>query len=163
RLVAHDVGIDRAVTQVPLVVRGLPGVAPAHITVPVQLVDIMPTIARWAGVPAPKGLAGEVLPTADPTSARARLIVAEFHYYHDRFLKVSDDTIRERLLQPWVHCTASDRVSGDMRSIIRFPYELIWYERYSSQLFDLLADPAETRDLAATMPERRAQLEDDLH
>lgn len=158
-LVEHDVGVDRAVTQVPLVVHGVPGVAAAIIDTPVQLVDVMPTVLGWAGVKAPAGLAGQPLPMAAPAQARERAIVAEFHDYRDeRFYGQFPDSIQEQLKRRWMHCTESDRVTGDMRSIIRFPYELIWYERYPPQLFDLSTDPTEQQDLALLMPERVAEL-----
>src|SRR4029079_13171789 len=93
-LVEHDVGVDRAVTQVPLVVHGVPGVAAAIIDTPVQLVDVMPTVLGWAGVKAPAGLAGQPLPMAEPAQARERAIVAEFHDYRDeRFYGQFPDSI----------------------------------------------------------------------
>jgi len=160
RLIEHDVGIDRAVTHVPLVVHGLPDVAPATIATPVQLADIMPAILAWTGAPIPPGLAGQPLPTAGEAQGNARAIVAEFHEYRDeQFYAQFNDVVREHLRARWMHCTEQDRVAGDMRAVIRFPYELLWYEKYPSQLFDLRSDPHEERDLAPAMPQRVAELE----
>ena len=158
-LVEHDVGIDRFVTHVPLVVHGLANVSPAVIQAPVQLADLMPTILGWAGVAVPPGLPGQPLPTAEPAPS-GRAIVAEYHDYRDeRFYAQFNDPVRELLRKRWEHCTAADRADGDMRAVIRPPYELMWYEKYRVQLFDVQTDPSEARDLAAAMPERVAELD----
>ena len=166
-LLEHDVGLDRAVLHVPLVVHGLHGVAPARISAPVQLADLMPAILGWAGVAAPPRLTGRPLPTTEPAPGPEPPIISEFHDY---FVAFVESTVPEKgrpLLEAserrWRHCTKDDRISGDMRSVIRYPYEYIWYEKYSPQLFDLRADPREEHDLSSARPDTVADLETTLH
>ena len=163
-LVEHEVGIDTAVTHVPLIVRGLTGAAGVRIKAPVQLADIMPTVLGWAGVDAPPGLTGRPLPASEPPpDPAARAIIAEFPDYRtESFYASLPDTVVERMHYAWRHCTGDDRVAGDMRAVIRWPYELLWYERHPLQLFDLSTPVAETRDLAAAQPELVAELRVDL-
>jgi hypothetical protein len=54
-------------------------------------------------------------------------------------------------------------VFGGMRAIIRHPSKLIWFEGYPPQLYDILADPKEERNLAATHPDLVATLAAELH
>ncbi len=160
-LVEHQVGVGDAVLHVPLLVHGLPGVPPARIATPVQLVDVMPSILRWVGAPIPAGIFGRPLPTSETEQPAGSPIVAEYHDY------IRDDPgIPEILLEfdtrKWKHCGPEDRIFGRMRAITRFPHKLIWYARYPSQLFDLSTDRREERDLAASMPETATELMADL-
>jgi arylsulfatase A-like enzyme len=163
-LLEHDMGVGHALLHVPLVVHGLPDVAPARISTPVQLADLTPAILAWAGVAAPPGLAGQPLPTAEPAPRRQRAILSE---HHDEFASIVEstdvpDAIRRKVLeeheQRWLHCADSDRISGDMLSLIRYPYKYDWYEEYPPQLFDVRVDPGEERDLSAAEPEMLSDL-----
>ena len=40
-----------------------------------------------------------------------------------------------------------------MAAIIRYPYKLIWFERYPAELYDISKDPREATDLAAARPD----------
>lgn len=62
--VGHGHSLYEEVLQVPLMVRA-PGLAPGRSARPVMLVDIVPTIARLAGLAPPVGLQGTDLFTAD--------------------------------------------------------------------------------------------------
>jgi len=73
RLFQHHFSVREPLLHVPLVIHGLPDVAPAVIDAPVELVDLMPTMLEWAVVPMPQNLAGRPLPrTAAPPSVPAR-------------------------------------------------------------------------------------------
>jgi arylsulfatase A-like enzyme len=160
-LLEHDVGVDHVLLHVPLVAHGLRGVAAARISAPVQLADLMPAILGWAGVASPPGLAGRPLPTAEPAPGRERVIVGEFHDYFPSFASTLPERaapLLENIGRRWEHCADGDHVSGDMRSLIRYPYKYDWYEKYPPQLFDVRADPGEERDLSAAEPERLADL-----
>ncbi len=162
-LIEHEVGVDHAVTHVPLIVRGLSGVAGVRIHAPVQLADILPTVLGWAGVVPPADASGRPLPTTEPPATAARAIVAEFPDYRtERFYAKLPAATVESMHYAWRHCGADDRVAGDMRAVIGWPYELLWYERYPPQLFDLRAPLADQPDLAGTEPKLVAELQGHL-
>ena len=125
--------------RVPLIVRG-PGIpAGMHSHERASQVDILPTIAQLAEVPAlPSGLEGGSLVGiltggSGVTRARTDFVVHFPHYDKDP-------------LGP-----ASTIISGD--------YKLIhFYEDNSYRLFDLLADYQEQNDLSASDPARTASL-----
>src|SRR5262249_57526318 len=80
-LVGHDIGLADALLHVPLVVSGLPHVAPAVIETPVQLADVLPSVLGWAGASPLEGIAGRPLPTRDEADATPRRIVSEYTDY----------------------------------------------------------------------------------
>lgn len=47
---------------------------------------------------------------------------------------------------------------GDMATLMRYPFKLVWYAKYSPQLYDLAQDPQEQTDLAQAQPALVAQL-----
>ena len=149
------------VLRVPLIVYGLPGVSPARITAPVQLVDLLPSILAWTGTAIPPGLAGEPLPTTEPNGRRTTPIIAQYSDYFrlnrhmPGFLAALKTNMDKR-------CTPEHRMFGDMQAIIRYPHKLIWYSDYSSQLFDVERDPGEERDLMANLPQLAAELRSEL-
>jgi arylsulfatase A-like enzyme len=161
----HVVGVGEALIHVPLVVHGLPGVAPAIIDAPVQLADVTPTVLAWTGIPAPADLTGRPLPSLAETPAEARALVSEWR----------DPANREAGLEPILaragrfmiaesrqSCGPSDRVFGDMRSLVRYPFKLVWNAGRPPALYDLAADPGELDDLARVRPEIVAALDGEL-
>jgi arylsulfatase A-like enzyme len=165
RLVGHAFSLREELLHVPLIIHGIPGGAPAVITDPVQLADIMPTVLRWAGLPVPDGLAGRPLPVAPDATRAVRPVLAEqfdldgelapdAHPQAVRGWQISD---RQRRF-----CTPADRVFGDMRALIRYPFKLISYANYPPQLYDLSADAQEEQDLASVQPALAAELMADL-
>jgi arylsulfatase A-like enzyme len=159
-LVGHTFGLQHRLLHVPLIIHGLPGIAPALIRTPVQLADVMPSILHWAGARIPDRLFGNILPTS-PTKVPSSAIIAS---YHDDFSSTSElpAQVRELIEKQLDKCGAEDRVLGDMSTIIRYPYKLIWYARYPPQLFDLSADPLEQHDLSVAEPEILASLRAEL-
>jgi len=133
----HGMYLYRTTLQVPLLLK-LPGslLAGASVRAPAQLIDVAPTLARLAGVPVPRGLAGENLlgligaapGAATAAAAGARPIYAE--------------TLGPRLHFGW----------SELTSLIEGRLHL--QDGPDPELFDLAADPAETHDRLAG--ERRA-------
>jgi arylsulfatase A-like enzyme len=160
RLLGHQFSVRDALLHVPLVVHGLPRVAPAVIDAPVRLADVMPTVLDLAGIATPPELAGRPLPRlssgAPPTD-----VVAE----HDDSNDASEgddaaltESIRKGNLADRGACGADDRVFGAMRALVRYPLKLVWYAKYAPELYDLAADPEETRNLAPSAPTKVAEL-----
>ena len=163
-LFGHDIGLTDALLHVPLVVSGLPGVPPAVIETPVQLADVLPSVLGWAGAPPLDGITGRALPTTDQRQASPRGIVSEYTDYTlaDTLPDWMQDKVREFAWRGRSRCRAEDRVFGDMRSVLAFPYKLTSYTGYPPELFEVVSDPREEHDLAATAPERVARLEHEL-
>jgi arylsulfatase A-like enzyme len=155
--VGHVIGVHEPVVRIPLVVHGLPNVRSARIQAPVQLVDVLPSILNWIGAPSVPQLAGEPLPTVEPDGARTSPIVSEYDDYFrlnqhmPSFLRALKVNMEER-------CQPTQRMFGDMRAVIEFPRKVIWYSHYTTQLFDLRADPGEENDLAGSLPAATVEL-----
>jgi arylsulfatase A-like enzyme len=120
--------------HVPLVMR-LPSTSPIgrKRSDPVQHIDLMPTLLHVAGVGPPAGLAGTVLIGHDGSDLLAppnRAVFAVLER-HPRFRKV--DSV----------------VKGRFKLIRNQVYDLA---RPRLELFDIAADPAELRDVAARYP-----------
>ncbi len=165
RLVEHEIGVQNGLLHVPLVVHGLPGVAPARIAAPVQLLDVPPSVLAWAGAAAPAGLPGAVLPTV-PGAAAPRHIIGEYYDRNAHLEETLTPEVRRAraavLGRKWQHCGPDARIAGDMRALLAYPLKLLWYEQYPPQLFDIAADPAERHDLAAARPQELAALQEAL-
>jgi arylsulfatase A-like enzyme/Flp pilus assembly protein TadD len=118
----HGILLYREVLHVPLLVK-LPNNARAGETIaaPVQLIDLAPTVARLAGVPAIQDAKGADLLGAIPP---ARRIYSETFY-------------------PRIHLGWSE-----LRSLIDDRHHYIQSPR--AELYDVAADPKEKNDLAST-------------
>lgn len=122
----HGILLHREMLHVPLLLK-LPGAAQGATRVkrPVALVDIVPTTARLLGFEA-ADVAGQPLTGADgtPAAAQARGIYGETYY--------------PRIAFGW----------SDLRSLIDDQYH--WIEAPRPELYDIVRDPAEKDNLAAT-------------
>lgn len=125
----HGILLYRETLQVPLVLKLPGGKAASRIERPVQLVDVFPTLLALAGIepPANERLAGSSLLAAAPPG---RVIYGETYYPRH---------------YGW----------SELASVIRDRYHYI--HGPSPQLFDLVADPGERRDLLRE--ERRTYVE----
>jgi len=126
----HGVLLYREAIHVPLLVK-FPGAKRAGESVasPVALTDVFPTITEVAGVPAPAGLAGRSLTMAlgaAKADAEPRRVYSE--------------TLYPRLHLGW----------SDLASLTDDRHQYI--ESPKSELYDVVADPGEKRDLAAEVP-----------
>jgi arylsulfatase A-like enzyme/Flp pilus assembly protein TadD len=116
----HGILLYRWALHAPLLLK-LPGSVRGGTSVaaPVQLIDVVPTVAALLDVPAPKGLPGRSL--LDPAPDRGR-IYAETCY-------------------PRIHLGWSE-----LRSLIDERYQYI--EGSRRELYDVVADPAQRADIA---------------
>jgi arylsulfatase A-like enzyme len=163
-LFGHDIGLADALLHVPLVVHGLPGIAPAVIETPVQLADVLPSLLAWVGAPPLDGITGRALPTRDQPSATSPGIVSEYTDYtiEETLPEWMQDKVRQFAWRGRGRCGPADHVFGDMRSVVAFPYKLMSYTGYPQELFEVASDPREQHDLAPTDPGRVARLEHEL-
>lgn len=154
-LVSHQFTLREEALRVPLVVHGLAGVAPAVIETPVRLADVAPSLLRWAGIPALGDVAARPLPTDAQMPDEPAPVAAEFYDLRpigetggNPFVSL----VSARQASMRRHCDPSERVFGDMRTLVRYPFKLVWYARYRAELYDLSADRGEQHDLGAARP-----------
>jgi arylsulfatase A-like enzyme len=151
RLMGHEFSLHGALLQVPLIVHGLADTPPAIIEQGVGLVDVPPSILRWAGLEVPAGLSSRPLPQAANEKGEAER----------GFLAAYSDTLKHAP-EPWLRgggkpedtqtvrqfCGPSDPVFGGMASLTRYPHKFRWYERYPPELYDLRWDAQERSNQA---------------
>lgn len=131
--------------RIPLLIRA-PGVTPANASTNqlAESVDVFPTLAELAGLPAPEGpqpIDGvSLVPVLKDSSARVR--DHAFHAYPNRKLGRAIRTARYRLVE-WKR--------------IDQPTDAAEYE-----LYDYETDPLETKNLAAELPEVVEELKETL-
>jgi len=124
--------------RVPLIV-SIPGVTPGGSTVvePVSLVDLYPSVLHWLGIRAPYRVDGAILPVTNETTASERRVLyfeslVPFHFYG------------------W---SPLEGVVVDRHKFILAPRE---------ELYDLVEDPLEERNLVYSQAERLASLREAL-
>jgi arylsulfatase A-like enzyme len=145
--------------HVPLVVHGLPGVAPGTVRDPVQLADIGPSVLEWCGLPLPAGLAGRPLPLRDGVGRRP--VFAEYTELQSRE-KIALPAAVAHLILTRDACTPEDRLFGDMEAVIDYPRKLVRYADGSTALYDLSVDPGELHDRTPEQPAVVARLAAEL-
>ncbi len=125
----HGVFLYRETIRVPLLVK-LPASRRAgeHVSSPVGLVDFFATVAEVAGLPS-----GRELRSGLPLSRFAGGSVAEVR-------RIYSETLYPRLQLGWSDLAA---LTDDRWSYIEAP---------RPELYDIVADPGEKRDLAASLP-----------
>jgi len=137
----HGFFVYESTLRVPLIVRG-PGVAPGRRMKGVaRSVDLLPSVLDLLGVPAPAGWQGSGQSLGPVLRGTASMAVSEPAY-------------AESLL-PLLHYGWSD-----LRALRDGRWKYIQAPR--PELYDLEADPGETRDLAAEMPARAEALRNGL-
>ncbi|HVR11542.1 MAG TPA: sulfatase-like hydrolase/transferase [Thermoanaerobaculia bacterium] len=140
----HGTFLYRATLQVPLLLK-LPGSrrAGGSVTAPAQLIDVVPTFLRLAGVPAPAGLAGESLldlgrsPAGGPAVAGGGQAGGGPAAAPAGERPIYAETLGPRLHFGW----------SELTSLIEGNLHLA--DGPEPELFDLAADPGETRNRLA--------------
>lgn len=126
-VMVHGNNVYQPETHIPLLIKLPQGrLAGARIAAPVSLVDVMPTIL--AAVNAPKRPPSDgisLLPLLGGQAA-ARAVYAHIDL-------------------PW----------AKQRAMIRWPFKTMLIDEQTTQLYDLVKDPAETKDLTATHPQAK--------
>jgi choline-sulfatase len=129
----HGMFLYRATLQVPLLLK-LPGsrLSGGSVTAPAQLIDVVPTFLRLAGVPAPAGLAGEsLLEIGRPPAAGRAGVPDRVAAAAARERPIYAETLGPRLHYGW----------SELTSLIEGGLHLA--DGPEPELFDLAADPGE--------------------
>ena len=145
----HKMSVHDTLLRVPLLLRYPPRVAAgARIATPVQTLDLFPTILALAGVPPPRGAAIEAValpgaglrgagrPAGDP-------LVGEVAGPPVEFLQAMKEQF------PGADLARFDRTQISWR---RDGWTLLWGSDGRHALYDVRADPGQTRDRAADEP-----------
>jgi arylsulfatase A-like enzyme len=157
RLLDHEFSVRAPVLNIPLVVQGLPHAPADRIEAPVTLVDVAASMLSWAGAEIPPEVSGRPMPLL--ASDAGRPPVDQLAVYSDENLRAPEnwgkglkptDEARDTKRSG---CQPSDRVFGNMAALTRWPFKLIWFQRYPAELYDLSWDPSERSDLAKLRPE----------
>ena len=147
----HSFVLYDSTLRVPLVIRPAGGVAGGtRRSEPVQLTDVFATGAAAAGVRA-SGVGRDLLAAALPDD---RPVLGEY-YYPKQFIKYfPEDERTGPTLAPYLRLIRSLRIGR---------HKLIWGSDGRHELYDVVADPGETRDLVLDEPEIAAALERSLN
>ena len=143
----HGEFLHRRELRVPLVLRvpeGLPGAGPGVHPEQVSTLDLLPTLLELLDVPAAQPLVGRSqVPLLEGRALPARPVFAE-----RRLL-----TRGERVSPP------SRFLVGEELSVATARWHLVRCEGRPLELFDLAADPAQTRNVAGSQPDAVARLQ----
>lgn len=154
-LLSHVFSLHQSLVHVPLLLVA-PGRVPAGRTVdePVSLVDVAPTLEGIAGVGAAgaPGRRGRNLLSEPPAARAERVLVAE-HPPPGPILDILRSNDASLDLAPFDRSWLAAR-EGDWKLIVNGDG--------AAMLFDLAADPGETRDVSTERPEVVARLRDAL-
>jgi arylsulfatase A-like enzyme len=123
-IVGHGTSLYEDQIRIPLLVKYAGQSQPKRVEAPAGHVDLMPTILEAAGVAIPDGIQGVALPRLEELESRP--VVAEFHGDSENS-------------GPRFECCKFAIISGS--------YKLIYSTQGSREVFDLAADPAESRNL----------------
>ncbi len=127
--------------RVPAVFRG-PGVAQGAVREePVMTTDLYPTILATAGLPRPEGVILDGFDLTPVLSRTGRLERDRFFWHFPSYIGGGGPSSAIRL--------------GDFK-LIEF------FESGTVELYDLAADPTESHDLAAVLPEKKQELHEAL-
>ncbi|UCG33872.1 MAG: sulfatase-like hydrolase/transferase [Phycisphaerales bacterium] len=149
---AHESCVYDTLVWVPLLVRDGRTPAEERIREPVLVSDLFPTILRWAGVgfEEPAGSPSRDLEGGDDPG---RVVVGEqtgTNEHRLRWAKRRDPELEE------------ERFRRKLRAAVDGRYKYIRASDGQDELFDLAADPGETRNLIGELPEIAASLRHDL-
>lgn len=132
----HAFELWEPLTRVPLIIHG-PGVVPRRISERRSHIDLAPTILELMGVPAPDGLQGKSLVPeiqGGPVESREPIL-----------LELSEDS----------H-------NPPRRALISGNYKIIDFGRGRFELYDIVNDPGETKNLAREKKDELARMREAL-
>jgi arylsulfatase A-like enzyme len=142
-------------TRTPIMVSWPAHIKPSDRSEVVSSIDLVPTMLKAAGAEVPANLPGiDLLPVVTDQKPLGRDVLYGESFAHD----VADvDNPEASLLYRWA-------IKGKWKLLLTYDGKVVSYtavhlrEEKRPQLFDLLADPAETENLAAQNPKVVAEL-----
>jgi arylsulfatase A-like enzyme len=146
-LLDHQYSVAQVLVRVPLIVRYPARFAPGRDPRPVMSMDLFPTLLELAGAEAPRVGVGHARSLLDPAAQRSRIV-----QYTKPFLRPLMSARKE-----FPDADLSFRERG-LVAVVERPWKLVQEIGGPARLFDLDADPYETRDLATEQPETLERL-----
>ncbi len=143
-LLDHKMSLYEEVIRVPLIIR-YPERVPAgqRIRSQVQNLNLLPTILKLCGVTSPAKQLFDPLPLRASPGGEQRFAFVEFGP-PDMFL----DVMREAFAE-----FDSSRFSRSLKAVRTLEQKLIWSSDGRHELYDLVSDPGETKNLFEKQPE----------
>ena len=139
KLTPYDAGL-----RTPIMIRWPGKIAPARNDKPVTSVDLMPTLLKAAGIPVPDGLPG--IDLTDAAAVNGREFIPGACFTHDA---VDLDVPASSLCYRWI-------TDGRYKLIVPNPANV---PGSSMECYDVVADPGETKNLAAERAVEVARLQ----
>jgi arylsulfatase A-like enzyme len=147
----HQYSLHQVLLHVPLVVHYPKRVAAGREPRPVMNFDLFPTLLELTGVPLPAGLASQAVSLLEPQPLRRR--------FADSGSSSDVGVAQVRKAHPDFDPTPFLRT---LRALVVDSKKLHWASDGRHALYDLAADPLETRDLLPAEPALGARLESEL-
>jgi arylsulfatase A-like enzyme len=145
----HGQSVYGEMVRVPLILWG-PGRVPKGVKVdePVELIDVMPTLLEYAGLPVPRGVQGQSLRPLLPTDGRKEAVAAAGSAWKRR------PVIAEKQPQGG----SGHPLETESYAIMDGNWKLIHNvarppERPEFELFDFIKDPLDQKNVAAEHPD----------
>jgi arylsulfatase A-like enzyme len=150
-MVDHQFSVYEPILRVPLVVRYPGHFPPGRDDRPVALHDLFPTLLKLAGTTLPAGWSSDAVSLLTPPAQRRRLAEypAPFELAFDYVERARPGFDRA----PWQRA---------LRAYYDGRHKLIWGSDGRHELYDLFADPQESRSLFAEQTELAGRLTADL-
>jgi membrane-anchored protein YejM (alkaline phosphatase superfamily) len=151
KLLGHLFSVRTPALHIPLVVSGVDDLAPGVVEGAVELRSIRQSLLCWAlGKGCPAKLATATLePPSDGEPIFSIWSERSFDLGNTVLEKLGMPAGFDRVTEPLKLCEPSDRVFGELVSMIRYPMKINWYSDAAPTLHDLSWDPWERSDLRA--------------
>ncbi|MEP7361656.1 MAG: sulfatase-like hydrolase/transferase [Acidobacteriota bacterium] len=137
-MIDHGNSVDHGITGIPMIVKFPHQQEGRVVDSPVSQVDIFATIAAVAGAPVPPQTAGTNLAAGDPGEDRSIILES---YPTSAYI-----TLHKKM----------DRME---RALVRGRWKMIRSNRGRRELYDMVSDPGETRNLWNAQPEMARDLD----
>jgi arylsulfatase A-like enzyme len=141
-LLDHQYSVAQVLVRVPLIVHYPARFEPGRERRPVMSMDLFPTLLELAGVEPPKAGVGHARSLLDPAERRAR--ITQYTKPFERPL------ISARKEHPEFDLSHRER---GLIAIVERPWKLVQEIGGPTRLYDIDADPYESRDIAAEQPQ----------
>lgn len=146
-IVGHDFSMHQLLLRVPLIISGPSPVSAGIEKRPVSQIDLPATIAQLAGIEAPPSMTRHAVSLLSPQ--RDRLRFAEYPEYHEKALAIMKHYAPDFDPTPW---------ERSLRCVVDGRYKLVWGSDGRHELYDLVNDPYELKNVIDQHPDQRKRL-----